>query len=217
MLDKLFGKTQDDHWKFIYPIAFTIFLTSTTFFFFDYRTIEVFGYPLHLSVGLLFFPVTFSLSNLMQYRYGVLFANTAVRYGFLGDLLFVMLAWLLSHIGERQDYLSVYNQIPTIMAMTFFFVWLSNGINFKLFSIMDGKVPPFFSFFAACLVAECSVSFISIPMMMYKNHLNSNEMLSIGFIVGYKVLATLILSALISVKISVNDLERISLEEVKTL
>ena len=129
MLNKLFGKTQADHWVIIYPIAFTIFLTSTTFFFFDYKTIELFGYPLHLSVGLLFFPLTFSLSNLMQYRYGTLFANTVVRYGFLGDLCFVCIAWLLSHIGERQDYLSVYSEIPTIMLVTFFFVWLSNTIN----------------------------------------------------------------------------------------
>ena len=201
MLNKLFGKTQPDHWVIIYPIAFTIFLTSTTFFFFDYKTIELFGYPLHLSVGLLFFPLTFSLSNLMQYRYGTLFANTVVRYGFLGDLCFVCIAWLLSHIGDRQDYLSVYSEIPTIMLVTFFFVWLSNTINLKLFAIMDGKVHAFFSFFVACLIAECSVSFISIPIMMYENHLNSNQMLSIAFIVAYKVVASLLLSTIISVRI----------------
>ncbi len=201
MLTKLFGKTQKDHWIFIYPIAFTIFLTSTTFFFFDYKSILLFGHELHFSVGLLFFPVTFSISNMMQYRYGVLFANTAVRYGFLGDLCFVIIAWLLSHIGERLDYLSVYDEIPTIMLMTFFFVWLSNTINFKLFSIMNGKMHPFFCFFIACLAAECSVSFLSVPVMMYQNHLNSSQFLSIAFIVGYKVFATLILSGIISVGI----------------
>ncbi|RYV04136.1 hypothetical protein SOPP22_01675 [Shewanella sp. OPT22] len=215
MLNKLFGETQSEHGRVIYPILFTILLTSTTFFFFDYRTVHIFGNELHFSVGLIFFPLTFSISNMMQYRYGMLFANTAVRYGFLGDLLFVGIAWLLSHLGERQDYLSVYRELPTIMTLTFFFVWLSNAINFKLFSIMNGKVHHFFSFFVSCLIAECSVSFISVPLMMYQNHLNSSQFLSIAFIVGYKVVATLVLSSVMAVMISLREKQSNSSLKIK--
>lgn len=109
MLDKLFGKSTDEHGRIIYPILFFVILTSTTFFFFDYINIQILGVHVHFSTGLILFPLTFSITNLMQYKYGPIFANTCVRYGFLGDLLLVIISFALCNIGERKDYGSVFN------------------------------------------------------------------------------------------------------------
>lgn len=196
ILDKLFGKTVDDHGKIILPIMFCVILTSTTFFFFDYKNLDILGHKIHFSLGLLVFPLTFSLTNIMQHKYGELFANTAVRYGFLGDLLMVTIAYLLSSIGERQDYFTIYHQIPVIMTSTFFFVWLSNTVNIALFKYT--KSTGFLKFFLAAFISESSISLISIPLMFLENKIHGNPTYSIIAVVLYKMTATLILSVLIS-------------------
>ncbi|WP_416414343.1 VUT family protein [Pantoea sp. App145] len=206
VLDRVFGQTiEHDHAKIFLPVLFCIILTSSTFFFFDYRTVYIMGAKIHLSMGLIFFPVTFTLVNIIQDLYGRRFANTAVRYGFLSDAIFVAIAYLLSHIGERSDYLSVYEQLPTIMGMTFLFVWISNMLNTWIFEKL--KVAQYFVFiryFISAFVAETVISGISIPLMMRENNLNEGAIVSVLFIATYKMTITVLLSALVAVRMRMN-------------
>lgn len=206
ILDKIFGETiDDDHGRIFLPVIFCIILSSTTLFFYNYKTLFVFGYPLHLSMGLIFFPLTFTLTNVMQEKYGKLFANTAVRYGFLSDAILIFLSYILSYYGERQDYYSVYKEPPMIMGMTFIFVWMSTFINTTVFEKLKLlNKSTFTRFFISSTLAETSISTISIPMMMFNNGLKQGIFLSIFFIVFYKIFFTLILSTLIAIKMTSN-------------
>ncbi|PSW27623.1 hypothetical protein C9J21_21190 [Photobacterium phosphoreum] len=203
MFDKLFGASIDDHGKIFYPVLFVVILISTTFFFFDYIVINIMGEYVNFPLGLILFPMTFSITNIMQYNYGKLFANTVVRYGFLGDLLLVSISYILSVIGNRNDYLSVYKEIPSIMILTFVFVFISNSINIFIFEKTKGS--GFFKFFIAAFLSEMSISLISIPLMYYVNGINNNLLLSIVTVVVYKLLFSLVLSILISIQIRRNN------------
>jgi uncharacterized PurR-regulated membrane protein YhhQ (DUF165 family) len=205
MLKYLFGECESNHGRISLPIFFCIILTSTTLFFYDHMTIVLFRHNIHVSVGLIFFPFTFTITNIMQYKYGKIFANTAVRFSFIGDVLLVSIAFLLSSIGEREDYFSVYKEVPSIMIMTFFFVWLSNFINIKLFSSLENNTSNFFRFFISSSVSEVSISCISIPMMFFKNSLTDNLIISILFISAYKIIVTMVLSLIISFQIMKNN------------
>lgn len=207
IFDVIFGETIDyGHGRIFLPVLFCIVLSSTTLLFFNHKTILIFGYPLHLSMGLIVFPLTFTLTNIMQELYGKLFANTAVRYGFLCDALLVFIAFVLSNLGERQDYFTVYKDPPTIMVMTFIFLWMSTLINTIMFEKLKnwGK-STFARFFISSVLAETSISIISIPTMMWKNNLTDGAFLSVLFIVLYKVISTFILSVIISVKMHWNN------------
>lgn len=198
MLDKLFGETVDsDHGKVFLPLLFCIILCSSTLFFFDKKSFHLFGVPIVMSVGLIFFPLTFTITNLIQHRYGRLFANTVVRYGFIADAILVTIGYILIHVGDRQDYFSVYHQIPSIMIATFFFVWMSNFLNVNIFEKMKNS-PSFVKFFVASAVAETSVSAISVPLLMFENHLHGNAIYSVLFIAAYKMTVTFVMAVIIS-------------------
>lgn len=202
MLDKLFGETIKFETDKVYlPIFFTIILCMTTVFFFDHIRIDLLGETLHFSVGLIVFPLTFTLSNIIQDRYGRLFANTVVRYAFIIDCIFVFCGYALTYIGNREDYFSVFKEIPVIMVSTFFFVWLSNTINIVTFSTLQKKkVSDFAKYSIAAILAESSVSMISIPLMMYENNLSGGALLSVTVVVLYKITVTLLLSFIVSLQ-----------------
>ncbi|ELQ9312403.1 VUT family protein [Serratia marcescens] len=207
-LDRLFGQTiEAEKSKLFLPVLFCIILTSSTFFFFDYRSIDIVGFKIHLSMGLIFFPATFTIVNCIQDLYGKLFANTVVRYGFICDTIFVGIAYFLSYVGERSDYLSVYKQLPTIMGMTFLFVWISNILNTFIFEKLKfAQCHVFLRYFTSAFIAETVISGISIPLMMSKNNLDEGTIASIIFIASYKMVVTLILSTLIAMRMKRNNL-----------
>lgn len=202
ILDKLFGETIKSETDKIYlPLFFTITLCITTMFFFDHVTFDLFGEPLHFSMGLIVFPLTFTLSNVIQDRYGRLFTNTVVRYAFLTDCILVFCGYALTYIGNREDYYSVFSEIPVIMTSTFFFVWLGNTINIVTFSILQNKkVNDFVKYSIAAIFAESSISMISIPLMMYKNNLSGGALLSLLVVIFYKIAVTLLLSLIVSLQ-----------------
>ena len=208
ILDRLFGQTiESGHSRIFLPILFCIILTSSTFFFFDYRSVNILGFKIHLSMGLIFFPATFTIVNIIQDLYGRLFANTVVRYGFLCDTIFVGIAYFLSYLGERTDYLSVYEQLPTIMGMTFLFVWISNTLNTWIFEKLKvAQCYIFLRYFISAFIAETVISGISIPLMMRENDLDEGTLASIMFIAIYKMLITVILSTLIAMRMKTNIL-----------
>lgn len=207
ILDKIFGETiETDQGKIYLPLLFCIALTSSTFFFFDHKTISFSGTSLHISMGLIFFPFTFSFVNIIQDKYGKLYANTVVRYGFLCDALFVLISYILANLGERTDYLSVYIQLPTIMGMTFVFVWISNLLNILVFEKFQA-IPKFvfLRYFTSAFIAETVISGISIPLMMRTNNINHGLVMSVLFIVFYKMTLTAFLSILIAMKKKLNS------------
>ena len=210
IIDKLFGETIKYETDRIYlPIFFTTTLCMTTVFFFDHVTFNLFGEPLHFSVGLVVFPLTFTLSNIIQDRHGRLFTNTVVRYAFLADCIFVFCGYALTYIGNREDYFSVFSEIPVIMLSTFFFVWLSNTINIVTFSFLQKKkVNDFAKYSVAAIFAESSVSMISIPLMMYKNNLSGGALVSVAVVVFYKIAVTLLLSFIVSLQSYLRNLHQ---------
>ena len=92
------------------------------------------------------------------------------------------------------------------MTMTFFFVWLSNFINIKVFdSNFLKKRGHFIRFLISSVMAETYISAISIPMMFYKNGLSDHLLSSILVVSSYKVLASLIIYIIISIRIKMSS------------
>lgn len=209
-LDKLFGETIENGADKIYlPILFTIILCTTTLFFYNHKTINLNEINIHFSLGLIVFPLTFTIINIIQDKYGRLFANTVVRYAFIADLFLVFLGYTLSIIGERVDYRSVYDEIPIIMLSTFFFVWMSNFINTSVFSFLKKrKLHDFFKYSIAAILAESSVSMISIPMLISQNNLTGSVLFSLIVVVLYKIAFTVISAVIISVRNHLRNLHQ---------
>ena len=196
---------RNQNWKFFCSLIFILCLIITISLFLKYYTIQLYRRELSVSIGLLFFPVLFNLSNFIQYCYGLQYIKKIVQYSFIVTIVILMLFVLLNYNYEKGYILSINNGLTLLV--TVLFLWFSNIVNLALFNVMNGKIPLFFSLSVACLIAECLMSFFTVPVMMYRDHLNSNEILSIGFIVCYKVFSTLALSGVITVLI-VNNNER---------
>lgn len=207
IVDHVFGETiKTKHDKIFLPMLFTIILCTTTLFFFDHREIDLLGFTVHFSVGLLVFPLTFTISNILQDNYGKLYANTVTRYAFICDLILVSLAYALCRFGDREDYFTVYKQPLIIMGLTFFTVWMSNLINTFLFDkIKNKKWNAFFLFSVAAIISEPSISAISIPIMMVENNLTGGALVSIFIVVTYKISFTIICSLFISMRKFLNN------------
>lgn len=201
-LDHVFGETiKTSHDKIFLPMLFAIILCCTTLFFFDHREISVFGHAIHFSVGILVFPLTFTISNVLQDKYGKLYANTVTRYAFICDLILVCLAYVLCNLGDREDYFSVFKQPPVIMGVTFFTIWMSNLINTFLFDKIKRNLNNTFVLYsAAAIVSETSISAISIPIMMFENNITGGAVITIAAVVAYKITFTLFCSVIISTR-----------------
>lgn len=201
-LDHVFGETiKTSHDKIFLPMLFTIILCCTTLFFFDHKEISVAGFTIHFSVGILVFPLTFTISNILQDKYGKLYANTVTRYAFICDLILVCIAYILCHFGDRSDYFTVFKQPPVIMGVTFFTIWMSNLINTFLFEKIKNSWKNTFALYSvAAIVSESSISAISIPIMMFENNITGGAVITIAAVVSYKITFTLFCSMIISTR-----------------
>ena len=105
----LFGELDYSRVKEIsLALAFFICLFSATCFFFDAHQLELFGHYIHFPVGLLFFPATYVISNIIQHQLGKKVANTVVACSFIADLFLVIMSWVIAHVGDRADYFAVF-------------------------------------------------------------------------------------------------------------
>lgn len=173
-------------------LLFFISLFSATCFFFDSKAVTLFGYEIHLPIGLLFFPATYVISNIIQDRNGRQYANTVVAFSFLADVILVGMFWVMAHLGDRIDYFTVFNALPVIMGATFIFLGVSSIFNTFIFEVTKqwrkkNIVGMFFGFFTSITASEFLVSSMSMPLLFYKNGLKGSIILTIVITVIYKV------------------------------
>ena len=189
----LFGETSSSRSADVFLILlFFISLFSATCFFFDSKAVMLFGYKVHLPVGLLFFPATYVISNIIQDRHGRQYANTVVALSFLADVMLVGMFWVMAHLGDRVDYFTVFNALPVIMGATFIFLSVSSIFNTFIFEVTKhwrkkNIVGMFFGFFTSITASEFLVSSMSMPLLFYKNGLKGSIILTILVTVIYKV------------------------------
>lgn len=182
-------------------LLFFISLFSATCFFFDSKAVTLLGYEIHLPVGLLFFPATYVISNIIQDRNGRQYANTVVAFSFLADVILVGMLWVMAHLGDRSDYSTVFNALPVIMGATFVFLGVSSVFNTFIFEVTKkwrkkNIVGIFFGFFTSITASEFLVSSMSMPLLFYKNGLKGSIILTIIITVLYKILFNFIATIL---------------------
>lgn len=182
-----------------FALLFFICLFSTTCFFFDIHTLHFFGYAVEFPVGLLFFPATYVISNILQDKQGRRVANTIVVTAFLADVVLVLMGWSLAHWGDRQDYLSVFNDLPLIMMASLLFIFISALFNTFLFDVFKtlrhrGRVGLLLSFVGSITLAECLATSLSMPLLFIKRDLSGSVLITIAAVVLYKLLFTLLAS-----------------------
>ncbi len=189
----LFGDIQKQHFlDLLLPLLFFISLCSATLFFFDSRAMSLFGIEIHFPVGLLFFPATYVISNIIQDRKSRTYANTVVFVCFLADVILVAVCWVIAHLGNRADYFSVFDALPIIMGATFIFLGVSSLLNTFIFELTKryrhrSVLGSFMGFFASITAAEFAVTSMSMPLLFYHQGLKGNVLMTIFITVIYKI------------------------------
>ena len=194
----LFGEIDKNHiTDIMLCLLFFVTLFSTTCFFFDSHKMSILGYVIYFPVGLLFFPATYVISNIIQDRSGRAYANTVVASAFLSDAILVGIGFITSHAGDRMDYLTVFNNLPLIMGSTFIFLSISSLLNTFVFELTKklrkkSIFGMFVGFFSSIMSAELLVTFMSMPLLFYKQNLKTGLILTVLITVIYKLLFNLI-------------------------
>ncbi len=189
----LFGEIDLDKMPdILLAMLFFACLFSATCFFFDYHTINISNHLIHFPIGLLFFPATYVISNIIQDRSGRRMANTVVACGFFSDIVLVFMGWCIAYIGDRTDYFSVFNALPIIMGATLIFLCVSSLLNTFVFESMKkirqkSAVGLFIGFFSSITAAELLVSSMSMPLLFIKQGLTGSVILTIIITVAYKI------------------------------
>ncbi|MCF6768430.1 VUT family protein [Thiotrichales bacterium 19S11-10] len=178
-------------------LLFFISLFTATCFFFDHRFIEIFGVEINFPVGLLFFPLTFVISNMTQDLFGRRAANTIVFCSFFADILLVSMSWVIANVGDRYDYYTVFNDLPIIMGATLVFLAISSAFNIFIYELLKkvrttNIIGLGLSFFSSTTAAEILTSSMSMPLLFYKEGISGSILLSIGVIVAYKIIFNLV-------------------------
>ncbi|RYV01724.1 hypothetical protein SOPP22_15300 [Shewanella sp. OPT22] len=171
---------------------------AASFLFFDFEPFFISNRIAFFSSGLLLFPFVFALNNLAYSIFGKRFGvGVLIRCGILIFLGLTVSGF--SFINSYDDHKFLDRQlIWGLITIALMVVYIAVFINFKLFGLMKGKVAGFCSYFLSCFVAECFVSFVCIPLMMYIIKLNSSEILSIAVIMFYKVFASIVISFVVN-------------------
>lgn len=174
-------------------------LFSSTCFFFDSHQIKIFNIVMQFPIGLMFFPLTFAFSNILQDKFGKLVTNSLIMTGFIFDTLLVFAGLFLAWIGDRKDYWTVFKDMPNIMLATWFFLIIGSIFNITLYSYFKKNEPKniaiiLFRFFITITATELLTSTMSMPLLFYKHGLKGSIILTIIAIVVYKVLANLLIT-----------------------
>lgn len=174
-------------------------LFSATCFFFDAHKMALFGTIIQFPVGLVFFPLTFAFSNIIQDRIGKKAANSLVLAGFIFNNLLVFGSFFLASIGDRFDYFTVFKDMLTIMISTWVFIGIASIFNILLYAYLQ-RIPPrniiirLFRFFISITATEILISTMSMPLLFYKHGLQGSVYFTLLLVVIYKVVANLIIS-----------------------
>lgn len=210
MIEKLFTKTLNHTYnsididklkEYCLIVGYFASLFSATCFFFDSHKTNIFDFTLQLPIGLTFFPLTFALSNILQDKFGRRAANSLILTAFIFDTLLVFGGLFLAYIGDRQDYWTVFKDMPHIMIATWFFLGIGSIFNIALYTYL-GKTEPkgligmLFRFFLTITATELLTSMMSMPLMFYKHGLTGSIALTIIAIVIYKVLANMVITSI---------------------
>ncbi|MEO2218027.1 VUT family protein [Chromobacterium vaccinii] len=171
-------------------------LFSSTCFFFDAKKVELLDHVVQLPIGLIFFPLTFALCNIVQDRYGKRAANSLVATAFIFDTLLVAACTLMAWLGDRHDYWTVFKDLYSIMAATWFFLVVSSAFNIALYNYFQKKearriFDVLLRFFVTITATELLTSLMSMPLMFYKHGLTGSIVMTILVVVAYKVFANI--------------------------
>ena len=201
MLNKISASLDTDKLKeYCLVVGYFVSLFSATCFFFDTRQFVMFGLPQQLPIGLIFFPLTFAFSNILQIRLGRRAANSLILTAFIFDTLLVFGGLFLAWLGDRNDYWTVFKDMPSIMIATWLFLGIGSVFNIMLYNYLTKTDPKnifdmLFKFFITISATEILTSMLSMPLMFWKHGLSGNVMLTIVIIVTYKILANIVITS----------------------
>lgn len=191
---KLLSENYDSNKLIEYSLVVGYFcsLFISTCFFFDSKKIEIFHIIIQFPIGLIFFPLTFGISNILQDIYGKLITNTVIATAFIFDTILVFGGLFLAWMGDRNDFWTVFKDIPNIMIATWLFLGIGSIFNITLYNYFKKTQPKnIFSlmlrFFITITSTEILTSTMSMPLMFYKHGLHGSIILTILAIVLYKI------------------------------
>ncbi len=194
----LFGEIDEENFiDILLCLLYFIASFSATCFFFDSHQVKLFGYSIHFPVGVLFFPATYVLSNIIQDRKSRSYANSVIVSVFLSNTLLVGMSVLIAYLGDRTDFWTVFNELPVIMGSGVIFIGVSSVVNTFIFEYTKAlrkksAVGVFISFFSSITAAELLISSMSMPLLFYKQGLRGSVILTILLVASYKIIFNLI-------------------------
>lgn len=199
MINKMRAISHEKLKEYCLVIGYFVSLFSATCFFFDTRQAELLGITVQLPIGLIFFPLTFAFSNIIQDKFGRITANSLICTAFIFDTLLVFGSLFLASIGDRQDYWTVFSDMPYIMISTWFFLGIGSMFNIALYSYLQKNEPKSLfqllsRFFITITATEALTSVMSMPLMFYKHGLSGSVFLTTVLVVIYKVFANILIT-----------------------
>lgn len=200
----IFGKIDND--KLIYTSLYSLFfisLTSATLSVLDVYNFFFLDLEITFTTGLLFFPLTFVISNLIQDRYNIQTANTVVLVALFSDGVLMLMLKITSILGSSDQYFFVYSPLFKVWCISFFSIIVScfiNNVIFKKLRIYFSKgfIGAFISILTSSVTAEILLTCISLPMILSLSSNVKNTLSAIILNFAYKIIFTFIASVLIA-------------------
>ncbi len=195
-----------DRERMLYTMLYSLFfisLTSATLSVLDVRNFEFEGYSLSFAVGLLFFPLTFVISNFIQDRYDIRTANTVVFTALVADGALMLMLYITSSLGESQSSYVVYSPLIRVWSISFFSIIIScifNNIIFKYVRkhFKRGFWGAFVSILTSSTMAEIILTCISLPLILSMSTDVANTTSVVVFNLAYKLLFTAVASVIVA-------------------
>jgi uncharacterized PurR-regulated membrane protein YhhQ (DUF165 family) len=200
----VFGVISKERLK--YTILYSLFmvsLTSATIGIRDVHNFVMFGIHLTFTVGVIFFPLTFVISNIIQEEYDIDTANTVVFSALLTDLIMVSMLYLIAFFGDSKSYHSIFGPLPYVWMVSFISILISCFINNAIFKKIRnhfnvGFVGILVSILTSSIVAETILPIIALPFLLAgKNNIYLFSAIALAF--GYKLVVTAIASFLVAI------------------
>lgn len=195
-----------DKEKVIYTSLYSLFyisLTSATLSVLDVHNFKAFGINFTFTVGLIFFPLTFVISNFIQDRYNIQIANTVVLVALASDGILMLMLHIMSSLGDSQASYTVYNPLFKVWCISAFSITIScffNNIIFKYIRrhFSKGFFGALISILTSSTMAEIILTCISLPLILTMSSEVSNVVSAIIFNLVYKLTFTSVASFIIA-------------------
>ncbi|MBX9702945.1 MAG: VUT family protein [Rickettsiales bacterium] len=202
LIRRLFGVINEELLKYtVLFIMFFVSLTVTTISILNVYNLNFMGSSITVAPGIIFFPLTFIISNIIQEEYNQEVANTVVFTALWADGIMVSMLCFIGILGENQKYYDVFTPLPKVWTISCTAIIISSFLNNAIFKkirqkLNKGFMGLFISIMTSSVSAETILSCLALPSILMLHEHATNRFSAVILVLGYKILFS-VLAAII--------------------